>query len=165
MIGYRCFACATAQDAAFDGFVCPDCGGNLDIEYDYDNAARAFPGAARHGPRDIFDYAAMLPAFPDKSFPMRVGATPLYKSQRLGASLGLERLFLKDESGNPSASIKDRASAVALQRAIDTKADVIAAASTGNAGSSLACLSAALGKQAVVFVPEAAPALSTPPVC
>lgn len=157
MIGYRCFACATAQDAAFDGFVCPDCGGNLDIEYDYDNAARAFPGAACHGPRDIFDYAATLPAFPDKSFPMRVGATPLYKSQRLGASLGLERLFLKDESGNPSASIKDRASAVALQRAIDVKADVIAAASTGNAGSSLACLSAALGKQAVVFVPEAAP--------
>ena len=157
MIGYRCIACATTQNDSFDGFVCPDCGGNLDIEYDYDKAARTFPGAARGGPRDIFDYAAMLPAFPDRSFPLRVGATPLYQSKRLGASLGVDRLFLKDESGNPSASIKDRASAVALLRAINTKADVIAAASTGNAGSSLACLSAALGRKAVVFVPETAP--------
>jgi len=157
MIGYRCIACATTQDAAYDGFVCPDCGGNLDIEYDYDKAARAFPGAGRGGPRDIFDYAALLPAFPDQSFPLRVGATPLYQSKRLGASIGLDQLYLKDESGNPSASIKDRASAVALQRAIDTKAEVIAAASTGNAGSSLACLSAALGRKAVVFVPETAP--------
>ena len=157
MIGYRCTACASTRDADFDGFVCPDCGGNLDIQYDYEKAARTFPSAARGEPRDIFDYAALLPAFPDKSFPLRVGATPLYKPTRLGASLGLERLFLKDESGNPSASIKDRASAVALQRAIDTQAGVIAAASTGNAGSSLACLSAALGRRAVVFVPESAP--------
>ena len=157
MIGYCCIACATTQDDTFDGFVCPDCGGNLDVEYDYDKAARTFPGASRGGPRDIFDYAAMLPAFPDRSFPLRVGATPLYRSKRLGTSLGMDRLYLKDESGNPSASIKDRASAVALLRAIDTKAEVIAAASTGNAGSSLACLSAALGRNAVVFVPEAAP--------
>ena len=158
MIGYRCFACAATQDAAFGGFVCPACGGNLDIEYDYDQAARAFPRGGRGAPRDIFDYAAALPVFPDKTFPLRVGATPLYKPRRLGAWLGMDWLYLKDESGNPSASIKDRASAVALQKAIDTQADVIAAASTGNAGSSLACLAAALGKKAVVFVPETAPA-------
>ena len=85
MIGYRCIACATTQDADFDGFVCPDCGSNLDIEYDYDEAVRAFPGVSRGGPRDIFDYAAVLPAFPDRSFPLRIGATPMYQSKRLGA--------------------------------------------------------------------------------
>jgi threonine synthase len=73
------------------------------------------------------------------------------------ASDSRRRLYLKDETGNPSASLKDRASAVALCRAIDIGARVVSTASTGNAGSSLACLAAALGMQAVVFVPANAP--------
>jgi threonine synthase len=72
--------------------------------------------------------------------------------------LGLSNLYLKDDTLNPSASIKDRASAVALRRAIDIGATSVSAASTGNAGSSLACLAAALGLRAYVFVPESAPA-------
>ena len=156
MIGYRCIACATPQSPDFDGFVCPACGGNLDIEYDYRAAAEAFPAA--HGvPGDIFDYGALLPLRRSRPFPLRIGATPLYPARRLGASVGLGQLYLKDETGNPSASIKDRASAVALQRAIDIGAEVVATASTGNAGSSLACLAAALGVPAVVFVPATAP--------
>jgi threonine synthase len=87
-----------------------------------------------------------------------VGGTPLYTAPRLGKSLGLPNLYLKDDTLNPSASIKDRASAVAVRRAIDIGATVVSAASTGNAGSSLACLAAALGLRAYVFVPESAPA-------
>ena len=66
-------------------------------------------------------------------------------------------MWLKDETGNPSSSIKDRASAVALLRAVAAGADTVAVASTGNAGSSTACLAAAMGLRAVVFVPETAP--------
>jgi threonine synthase len=92
------------------------------------------------------------------AFPLRVGGTPLYAAPRLGESLGLRNLYLKDDTVNPSASTKDRASAVVLRRAMDIGAEVVSIASTGNAGSSLACLAAALGMRAVVFVPESAPA-------
>jgi threonine synthase len=81
----------------------------------------------------------------------------LYAAPRLGESLGLRNLYLKDDTVNPSASTKDRASAVVLRRAMDIGAKVVSIASTGNAGSSLACLAAALGLRAVVFVPETAP--------
>ncbi|MBT8081718.1 MAG: threonine synthase [Gammaproteobacteria bacterium] len=158
MIGYCCIACAKTQAADFDGFVCPACGNNLDIIYDYAAAAAAFTQKLGSQPVDIFDYAELLPVVTESAFPLRIGATPLYAATALGEFLGLTNLYLKDESGNPSASIKDRASAIAVQRAIDTGADIVATASTGNAGSSLACLSAALGVRAVVFVPETAPA-------
>lgn len=154
MNGYRCIACKTAQGADFDGFVCPDCGGNLDIMYNY---AAIQPGfGAGEG---MFRYASLLPcAEPGGMLPLRIGGTPLHRARRLATEAGLDNLWLKDETGNPSASIKDRASAVALLRAAATGADTVAVASTGNAGSSTACLAAAIGLRAVVFVPETAPA-------
>ncbi|MGI9224612.1 MAG: threonine synthase [Woeseiaceae bacterium] len=148
-----CIACNATQAADYAGFLCPSCGGNLDIRYDYDAINADFGDSA-----GIFRYAALLPVSePGASLPLKVGGTPLYAAARLGESVGLGNLYLKDETGNPSASIKDRASAVALQRAVDTGADTIAVASTGNAGSSTACLAAAMGLRAVVFVPENAP--------
>ena len=150
MNGYRCIACAETQTADFAGFVCPSCGNNLEITYDY--------AAIRRDLVRDFDYAPFLPVSKlDAPFPLRVGKTPLIAAPRLGKPLGLRNLYLKDETSNPSASTKDRASAVVLRRTMDIGADVIAVASTGNAGSSLACLSAALGMRAIVFVPENAP--------
>ena len=70
----------------------------------------------------------------------------------------MQNLYLKDDTLNPSASLKDRASAVVIGRALDIGAEVVSVASTGNAGSSLACLAAATGLDAVVFVPASAPA-------
>jgi threonine synthase len=159
MNGYRCIACAATQAADFAGFVCPDCGGNLDITYDYaaitDKVAEGFGD----GRSDLFRYAPLLPVRATETpFPLRVGGTPLYAAPRLGERVGLRNLYLKDDTVNPSASTKDRAGAVTLRRAIDVGADVVSVASTGNAGSSLACLAAAVGLRAVVFVPEAAPA-------
>jgi len=150
MNGYRCIACAETQTADFAGFICPSCGGNLDIRYDYATIRKNLvPG---------FDYAPFLPVSKlDAPFPLRVGRTPLTAAPRLAAPLGLRNLYLKDETSNPSASTKDRASAVALRRAMDIGAEIISVASTGNAGSSLACLSAAVGLRAIVFVPESAP--------
>jgi len=158
MNGYRCIACAEAQTVDFADFLCPSCGGNLEITYDYaliaDDVRQGFGDRGN----DMFRYSPLLPTTRlDRSFPLRVGATPLYAAPRLGKPLGLRNVYLKDDTLNPSASIKDRASAVALLRAIETGAKTVAVASTGNAGSSTACLAAALGLQAVVFVPERAP--------
>jgi threonine synthase len=83
--------------------------------------------------------------------------TPLYRAERLGALAGLTNLWLKDDGLNPSGSFKDRASAVALIVARERGTEVVAAATTGNAGSSMACLAASVGMPCVVFVPESAP--------
>ena len=159
MNGYSCIACAELQATDFAGFVCPSCGGNLDITYDYTAIAKNIADGFGDVKNDLFRYAPLLPVREtDTSFPLRVGGTPLYAATRLGESLGLRALYLKDDTLNPSASTKDRASAVVLRRAMDIGAKVVSIASTGNAGSSLACLAAALGLRAVVFVPENAPA-------
>jgi threonine synthase len=159
MNGYRCFACAAKQSADYAGFNCPDCGGNLDITYNYAAAAEELAGSFGDRPHDLFRYQALLPVKERQApFPLQIGGTPLYQATRLGQQAGLTRLYLKDDSRNPSASLKDRASVVTLCRALDIGASVVSVASTGNAGSSLACLSAALGMKAVVFVPESAPA-------
>ncbi len=150
MKGYRCIACAELQAADFAGFVCPVCGGNLDITYDY--------AAIREEIDQDFGFAALLPVSRLVTpFPLRIGGTPLVAAKRLGEIAGLRNVYLKDDTLNPSASTKDRASAVALRRATDIGADVVAVASTGNAGSSMACLAAATGQSAIVFVPESAP--------
>ena len=158
MNGYRCLACAEFQLSEFTGFVCPSCGGNLDITYDYSVIGNTIADGFGSGPNDIFRYAPLLPiATPDAPFPLKVGGTPLYPASRLGDSIGLHNLYLKDDTVNPSASIKDRASAIALQRGKEIGVQTVAVASTGNAGSSTACLAAALGLRAVVFVPASAP--------
>lgn len=157
MTGYRCLACGARQHAGFAKLTCPDCGGNLDITYDHAAAARALGGEFPPGD-DLFRYAALLPLrSPPRPFPLRVGQTPLYPAPRLGRTVGLDDLWVKDDTLLPSGSLKDRAGAVALCRALETGAGVVATASTGNAGASLACLSAALGVRCVIFVPQSVP--------
>lgn len=159
MKGYRCFSCRETQAAEFTGCLCPSCGGNLDIIYDYEAVARNIERLGIDRARYIFTFAPFLPVeTPANRFALRIGATPLYPADRLGALFGLRNLFLKDDTVNPSASSKDRASAIVVRRAMDIGADIVSVASTGNAGSSLACVAAAVGLQAVVFVPESAPA-------
>jgi threonine synthase len=159
MNGYRCFSCAETQSPDFAGCLCPSCGGNLDITYDYKAIAKDIEQSPIDRAQYLFAFAPFLPVRkPASRFPLRIGSTPLYASTRLGALLGLRNLYLKDDTLNPSASSKDRASAIAVRRAVDTGADIVAVASTGNAGSSLACVAAAVGMKSVVFVPESAPA-------
>ena len=162
MSGYSCFACSTVQTVDFEGFLCPVCGGNLDITYDYAEAVMKIDESFSKGSGDLFRFAALLPIEqPRPRFPLLVGGTPLYPvrslQERVQGAGSMSRLYLKDETVNPSASLKDRASALAIARAQDVGADVVAVASTGNAGSSLACLAAATGLRSVVFVPASAP--------
>jgi threonine synthase len=87
----------------------------------------------------------------------RAGWTPVYKSGRLADQLGLQHLWIKDESPNPTASFKDRASAIVVARAAQIGAEITVAASTGNAGAALAGMAAAVGAKAVIFAPKTAP--------
>jgi threonine synthase len=141
MNAYRCFACDTTQAADFSGWTCPSCGGNLDVVNDENT---------------ILEQVRKSP-FETESIPLQIGNTPLYPAERLGQTIGLRNLYLKDDTVNPSASSKDRASAAVVLQAIDAGANIVSVASTGNAGSSLACIAAAAGLQAMVLVPENAP--------
>ncbi len=129
MKGYRCFSCGETQAAKYTGCLCPSCGGNLDIAYDYAAVARNIERLGIDRARYIFTFAPFLPVkTPGKHFALRIGATPLYPANRLGALLGLRNLFLKDDTVNPSASSKDRASAIVVRRAMDIGADIVSVA-------------------------------------
>ncbi len=152
--GFRCYSCAAVQPVSFSGFTCPACGQNLEVLYDYAAAAR-MPFLERD---DIFRYAPLLPLRNLDLIPrVRVGQTPLYRAERLDVVAGGAEVWVKDDGQNPSASFKDRAGAVALAVAWERGAAVIAGATTGNAGSSMACLAASVGMSCVIFLPEKAP--------
>jgi threonine synthase len=89
--------------------------------------------------------------------PLPVGGTPLVPARRLGETLGVAQLFIKNDSLNPTGSLKDRASALVLARAAELGVERVTVASTGNAGSSLAGLAASMGIPATIFVPAGAP--------
>ncbi|MFP4497313.1 MAG: threonine synthase [Vulcanimicrobiota bacterium] len=136
-------------------------GENLEIIYDYDYIKKNFSrnDLEKNNDYSVWRYAPLLPIKNlDLVPPLQIGWTPLYKSRKLGRKLGLENLYLKDDGRNPSASFKDRASSVALVNAREMNAPIITGASTGNAGSSMACLCASVSMPAVIFVPEKAPA-------
>ena len=106
----------------------------------------------------MWRYAPLMPLVPrDFSRFLRVGWTPLYPSNRLGAELGLRALYIKDDGLNPTASLKDRASGVAVAKAVELGYDTIACSSTGNAASSCAGNAARMGLKTVIFVPQRAP--------
>ena len=93
MNGYRCFACSAEQTVAYDGFLCPVCGGNLDVTYDYDAVSKSLDHGFHDGSSDLFRFSKLLPLEPAQfSFPLRVGGTPLYAARRLGEVAGMRNL-------------------------------------------------------------------------
>lgn len=160
VLGFRCVTCCQEHGFLPGRYNCPSCGGNLDVVYDYHALKQSFSrtSLAADSRHDIWRYAPLLPVSgTDLVPPLAVGWSPLYHTKRLGNLLGLNNLYVKDDGRNPSASFKDRASAVALVRALEIGADIVTGASTGNAGCSMACLAASVGMPAVIFVPETAP--------
>jgi threonine synthase len=142
-------------------YTCPACGqeGILDIAYDYEKAGRTLTRAAlTRRPQSLWRYRELLPIAEEATLPtLQVGMTPLYRASRLAQALGVAELYLKDDGRNPTSSFKDRASAVGVVKAKELGKEVVACASTGNAASSLAGFSAALGLQSFIFVPKRAP--------
>ncbi|MCA9940150.1 MAG: threonine synthase, partial [Anaerolineales bacterium] len=131
------------------------------VRYDYARIARHISPLSLSRDQDftIWRYRPLLPIAADAPAPpLAVGGTPLYQAQRLGARLGLPHLWVKDDGRNPTASFKDRASAIAVVKAQEAGAAIITTASTGNAAAALAGLCASVGRQNVIFVPKSAPA-------
>lgn len=139
---------------------CDKCSGNLDLVYDYGAiAARWRRSGLRHdGRRDLWRYLPLLPVEDSpENASLQVGGTPLVNFPRTAAELGLGRLWIKDDTRNPSSSLKDRASELAVRHATEKGVDTLVTASTGNAAASLAALCAFARRRAVIFAPASAP--------
>ena len=155
----RCIRCGKEYEATPNVTTC-DCGGILDIIYDYDYIKANFTKETLKNRQDptMWRYRELLPVEETAEAPsLRVGGSPLYEEPRLAAQLGLKKLWVKDDGLNPTASLKDRASAMAVAKAREAGAEVIACSSTGNAASSLAGNAAAAGLKTYIFVPSRAP--------
>jgi threonine synthase len=160
--GYRCSLCGKEYLPGQVTYICPDDGGNLDVVLDYAALSKKYQPEDLTSRTDysLWRYSPLLPvAEPGGGgTPLHVaGWTPVFALPRLAEKLGLKHLWLKDESRNPTASFKDRASAVVVARAREIEAEVVVTASTGNAGAALAGMSAAVGQSAVIFAPKSAP--------
>ncbi|MBC8216453.1 MAG: threonine synthase [Candidatus Marinimicrobia bacterium] len=162
VIGLKCMVCVKEYDVNEIDYVCPDHGneGIVDVVYDYDYIGKHFNREDLQKSTDftIWRYKPLLPVEPDSEVPpLTVGWTPLYRTDRLASSLGLKHLWIKDDGRLPTASFKDRASAIAIVKAREKGAEIIMTASTGNAAAALSGLCASLDQKNVIFVPESAP--------
>jgi threonine synthase len=165
IVRLTCVQCGAHYKEGEHLYTCPACGieGILDIEYDYD-VARASMKAHGLGttPADrlgsIWRYIDLLPISGEKGLPkLQVGGTPLVEAPRLAKQAGVASVVIKDDGRLPTASFKDRASAVGTTKARELGYQKIACSSTGNAASSLAGFSADAGLEAIIFVPAHAP--------
>ncbi len=161
-LGYRCSLCGSEYSPTEVAYTCPKDGGNLDILLDYKKLKKKFHAEdiTSRGDFSLWRYLPLLPVneLEGDATPLHTaGGTPVFKLSPLAKKLGVQNLWLKDESRNPTASFKDRASAIVVARAHEIGAEVIVTASTGNAGAALAGMSASVGQKAVIFAPKSAP--------
>jgi threonine synthase len=147
-----CRECGATQPLG-PNYACLECFGPLEIGYDFPAFTRADIEA---GPRNIWRYAPLLPVPADvASFPnTEPGFTRLVKADRLAAALGMKTLWVKDDTGNPTHSFKDRVVAVALAAARELGFTVLACPSTGNLANAVAAAAARAGIRSVVLVPS-----------
>jgi threonine synthase len=164
VVELRCLRCGTVSGYRDEAYLCEICGcgsgpsdaGVLDVIYDYPAARQALFGAGRtiqSERRDIFRYRSLLPVAVVSDL-LPVGGTPLVNCSRLAPDLGLRELLLKDETRNPTRSLKDRATAIGVSRAQERGYRDLCCASAGNAAISLSGFAAHAGLVAHAFVPH-----------
>ncbi|MBF8257552.1 MAG: threonine synthase, partial [Anaerolineales bacterium] len=149
-LGYLCSMCRREYEPDQVVYTCPDDGANLDVRLDLEHIRSTSSPQAIAASREpsIWRYLPLLPVGTPGHVgtPLwAVGWTPLFTPRRLAATLGLTQLWMKDDGRNPTASFKDRASAVVVARAQEIGAGTVVTASTGNAGAALAGMAAAAG--------------------
>ncbi len=158
----KCVKCGREYNEGEALYTCEDCGidGILDVVLDYEPIKKelTFEYFRNNHNYSLWRY---LPAIPLENTegiqPLQVGWTPLYEMNQFFPETGLKSFYMKDDSRNPTASLKDRASAVGVAKAIELNRKVVCAASTGNAASSLSGFAASAGIETYIFVPETAP--------
>ncbi len=167
----KCVKCGREHTADETLYTCLDCGidGTLDVIYDMTVVAQRFLkhrwNQRQSAPTSIWRYLDLLPVQDTRYIPnLQIGWTPLYDCRDFAEQYSRQRgvtfpryLCIKDDGRNPTASFKDRASAMAVVKAKELGKEVITCASTGNAASSLAGLAASMGITTYIFVPETAP--------
>jgi len=152
--GLRCRVCGEGYPLD-PVHVCERCFGPLEVAYDDAALARDLTRETiAAGPPTLWRYKPLLPIATDDVIDLGTGWTPLLRAERLGALLGLDNLYLKNDCVNPTYSFKDRVVAVAATRAREFGLDTIACASTGNLASAVAAAAAVAGLRCYVFVPE-----------
>ena len=162
VVGLECLRCHTVFEGPCGFAGCPRCreagvSVNLTVRLDLSALAGLRPEGLPPTPRGLWRYAAVLPVAAEHAVSLGEGATPLVHLERLGKRFGLSRLFVKDESRNPTWSYKDRLCAVAVSHAVATGARVITISSTGNHGASTAAYAARAGLPCVIFTLASVP--------
>src|SRR4051812_33318831 len=137
-------------------YACPECFGPLEVGYDDEARGRVTREQIEAGPPNIWRYKALLPVPDDieTSPNTEPGFTRLLEARNLGARLGIDRLWVKDDSTNPTNSFKDRVVACALSAARELGATTFACPSTGNLANAVAAAGARAGIKTVVFIPS-----------
>ncbi len=140
-------------------YTCEKCGGLIDIKYDYKyiKSILTKEDLKQRQDNSMWRYKEFIPVKEGSRSKLKVGWSPLYETEKLAEVVGRKKLYVKDDGFNPTSSLKDRASAVAVVKAKNAGFDTVACSSTGNAASSLAGNAAAMGLKSFIFVPERAP--------
>ncbi|MBE2269050.1 MAG: threonine synthase [Anaerolinea sp.] len=159
----KCSVCDREYAPGEVEYTCPVCGdvGTLDVLYDYETLRVELERDTPRSERSMWRYRDLLPLKPESEVPpLRVGGTPMFHSPRLSADLGVAEAWVKDDGQNPTGSLKDRASALIVARALEAGIDTVSTASTGNAAAALSGIGASVqsGKmRIIIFVPASAP--------
>ena len=136
-------------------YVCDFCFGPLEVSYDYDAVARVISRERiTKGPLTMWRYHDLLPVDAEMALDMNTGFTPLIRAKNLGRLLGLNNLYIKNDSVNPTFSFKDRVVSVASAKALEFEFDTLACASTGNLAGSVSAHGAKAGLNTMVFFPS-----------
>jgi threonine synthase len=153
--GLKCRECARPYPAK-PLHVCEFCFGPLEVDYDYGAIAQAMTRQSiEAGPPSIWRYRALLPLDSEVTVGRYCGFTPLVRARNLGKTLGLDQLYVKNDTVNhPTLSFKDRVVAVAVNKAREFGFPVVACASTGNLANSVAAHAAEGGLTSFVFIPS-----------
>ena len=133
---------------------CEFCFGPLEVEYDYESISKAVSRESiAAGPNTMWRYHDFLPVDRESAIDISTGFTPLIHAKNLGSQLGLDKLYIKNDSVNPTYSFKDRPVSVTTTKALEFEFEVLACVSTGNLMGSVAAHGAKAGMKTMVFYP------------
>ncbi len=155
----ECPECGRRYDPKRLQTVCPDCNSPLLARYDLDRAGRSLtPQVAARRPRGIWRWGEILPVQKEANrLSLGEGDTPLLPAERIARGLGMQLVFIKDESGNPTGSFKARGLAMGVSKALELGQRDLVIPTAGNAGGALAAYAARGNVTAHVFMPNDAP--------
>lgn len=153
VVALRCLNCLREYDSLRIGYCCPVCelNGAVDVVYNYEALGSIFMNSLKESNRfDMWRYEKLLPVRRPPKLNLHTGGSPLYEFGHAGCG----QVLIKDDSRNPSGSLKDRASALAVALAISEGFGTVSAASTGNAAAALACMCATQNLECIIFAPS-----------